>query len=135
MFKIILTFFICFATLSKADVLTLDEVSIDAYRIESHRDPYFIEDTDKFTHGGNFNLNLRAFNYLFCENIIHIAGTDSQIREGGWKFRAGINLGKYLDVFYKHHSRHVFERARNSKQFPLDNFYGVRLYFYRREIK
>ena len=112
-------------------LLEADEISVDGIRVMTYRPEYYTEDADKFTHGANFNFNLRLLRYMFWENRVHFLGTKSQIRQGGWEYRAGFELGPYLQAFYYHHSQHVFEREREWRSFPLEDMYGIRLIFYK----
>ena len=111
-------------------ILDVDQVYVDAFKYEVNRDPYMPE--EKLKYGADFNLNLRILKYIFWENSIHFTGSDSQIREGGWKFRAGVPLfTPQIEAFYFHHSRHIMERERDSKAFPQKDAVGIRLYFKR----
>jgi len=130
-------FFSCSAVArpSKFKLLEADEISVDALRVADYRHGYYVKDSDKFSHGANFNLNLRLCKYMFIENRVHFLGTPSQIRQGGWEYRAGFDMGKYLQAFYYHHSQHVFERDRGEYNFPLENMYGIRFIFVKKGRK
>lgn len=113
-------------------LLDVDELSIDLYKVQDYRQTYWVEDYEQMSHGVNINFNLRACRYLFMENQLHMLGTDSQLRQGGLHWRSGVNLGPYLDIYYEHHSNHVLERGRETREFPLENYYGARFYFLRK---
>ena len=117
-------------SMAEFKLFDVDQIFIDAEKIEDKRDPYIPDEA--FTYGGSFNLNLRAFHFLRWENRLHLAGTNSQVREAGWQFRVAIPLfTPDLEAYYGHHSRHVLERANPSREFPLDNVIGLRIYFKR----
>ena len=129
-----LCFLSCTARAESFRILEADEISIDYLKIADYRHGYYVDDMERFNHGANFNLNLRLCKYAFVENRLHFLGTESQIRAVGWEYRAGFDIGKYLQVFHYHHSQHILEReaANEGYRFPLENMYGVRLFFHRR---
>lgn len=131
--KLLLFCLLMFSTYSYGWTLfETNELSIDAIQVKDYRHSYWAEDKKAFTHGANFNLKLGiANNHLFWDNRVHLLGTDSQVRQGGWEYSIGAHLGKYFDAFYYHHSMHVMEREREKREYPLENMYVIRMYFYR----
>jgi len=119
-----------FATIAVGNkMLEPKELSVDVYRVGIYRHGYWAEDEKRFTHGARFNLGLQMFKYLDWDNKIHLMGTDSQIRHGGWEWELRLNVIKYIQPFYYHHSQHVMERGRNTGEYPLENFYGIKFNF------
>ncbi len=128
---IICSFLYC--TRVKADefhLLQTDEISVEAYKYLGRRDPYQPELNGQWTHGGRFNLNLRVAEYFQWENHLHFAGTEGQLRDAGWEWRAVVD--RYaIQPFYWHHSQHALDGSGVGK-FPIDNAYGLRFEFYNR---
>jgi hypothetical protein len=124
-------------------LLDLREFGMEYYSIADHRDSYMgYADPDDNPSGDEAWVGGVAANYtldlvmrrnigLYWDNSIHGEGTNSQFREVGWRYELGAQLGDSVQLFWKHHSRHVLD-AQRSERFPLDNFYGLRVVFYRR---
>ena len=123
-------------------VFSLREFALDQYRIDNHRDSYLdYEDPDGATGehwiGGiaaEFTIDFikRGDWGLYFDNRVHSAGTNAQIREVGWRYDLGLQLGPDVQAYWAHHSRHVLDAEREDR-FPLDNSFGVRATFYRRD--
>jgi hypothetical protein len=114
-----------------ADILRVNAVSVDVYKVKYYRDSYTDEDEGKFTKAGSFNLNLGITDWIFIDNRLHLMGTDAQVRHAGWEYRAGFDFGA-IEVFWHHHSQHVMERERGPHEFPVYDFIGARIHFLRR---
>jgi hypothetical protein len=123
-------------------LVSLREFSMEYYSVANHRDTYMQyadpadEGSEEAWIGGtavSFNLDLlkRGDWGLYWNNRVHGEGTDAQFREVGWQFETGLQLGADLQLYMHHHSRHVLDAERDER-FPLDNFYGARVTFYRR---
>jgi hypothetical protein len=116
-------------------LLDVDQVSVEYTKIADYRDFFYLEDRKDLKFRAAFRMDLRLLKYGYWNNEFNMLGTETQIRGGGWKFETGIHAGKYLDVFYSHHSQHVFERERPPMGYPLYNMYGFRMIFYSRTKK
>lgn len=106
-----------------------DRLDLEYRKVAVHRDPFYVEDTDSFRYGASVLFDVRALKYLYWRNNVHMMATDSQVRAVGWEFEWGANVTKYFDVFYYHHSMHVLERERPTRNYPLVNEYGIRMHF------
>src|SRR5690606_17563458 len=126
---------------SELRLLHLNEFNLEIWRIADFRDEYmgFAQPSNKkpgvhehWDKGIAATFNLDLFRYrkvgVYFNNFVHTDGTNHQVRSVGWKWDAGVSLNSKLDVFYKHHSRHVMDAERDSK-FPLENRYGIRFKF------
>jgi hypothetical protein len=110
-------------------------------RFGCNRDPIVPElDCNDWRGRTSINSNLRLLETIYWSNDVHAEGTDAAFKTVGWHFELGVNVSKYVDLFYEHHSRHVMDqgnavhishdgRYRFSK-FPIEDSYGIRLIFY-----
>ena len=115
--------------------LRVDVLSLEAYRITHKRDPFFSDRThEDWLFGAALNWDLMLIRYrtvgLYWENRLYL-DVDNQVRHVGWEWDLGIQLGRYFDLFYQHHSRHALDEQRNG--FPFENRFGVRLNLIRRD--
>jgi hypothetical protein len=117
-----------------SEILSIEHFSIDAWKTLTRRDPYQPEYTDSWSKGGQFNFNLRAFEYFSWKNQVHFDGTSSQLQHAGWRF--DVSFDKYVfQPFYTHHSQHAFDDKgaddpSQPSDFPLIDRYGMRFVFY-----
>ena len=110
-------------------LVDVDELSFEHTKIDAKRDPYFTHiDQDDWQYGGALNWHVRFLEYLYWRNQFHF-DYETQIREVGWKYEYGANLGDCFDVFWQHHSRHANEEPKRDQRFPVDDRYGVRINF------
>ncbi len=124
-------------------IMSLRDFDLDYSSIRNHRDSYLQYD-DCYKDTGNecfrygiatdFTIDLVGQgNYgLYWGNRVHSAATNAQMREIGWMYELGLQLGPDVQIYADHHSRHVLDADR-PERFPLDNFYGIRVTFYRRD--
>jgi hypothetical protein len=110
-------------------LLDVDRASYEYSKIADQRDFFYTEDQESFKYRMAFLLDFSIMKYLYWKNDVHMMATDSQVRAVGWEFEQGGRLGKYGEVFYYHHSQHVLERDRHTRQYPLENRYGFRINF------
>jgi hypothetical protein len=122
-------------------LLELRKFSMDAWRTADHRDSYMqYDDPDDSDRGeywvggaaANFDLDLvRYGSYgLYWDNSVPMYGTNSQVREVGWRWELGVKLGDHFQVWHRHESRHVLDAQRDEK-YPLSNDYGMTITFHR----
>jgi hypothetical protein len=114
---------------------------MEMWKTANNRDPYWpYQDlknaTDEHWRDGAatiFNLDLLSYDRyrLYWNNRAHMDNTNSQVRQVGWEWEMGLSVPK-LDVFYHHHSQHLLDEDSTLK-FPLENKYGIRFNFYKRE--
>jgi hypothetical protein len=122
-------------------LLDLREFSFEGYHLADHRDENLTFDgSDKEPWRGglatNFDLDLLKYrDYgLVWLNRVHGAGSYKQMREVGWQYRVGLELGPKLMLFWDHHSRHLLDTG-NDYGFPLDNSFGAKITFFKRDGK
>ena len=63
---------------------------------------------------------------IFWRNDVHTDGTSRQVRHVGWFWEAGFPIGDKIEIFQRHHSRHVMEEKIEDRRFPLRDEYVVR---------
>lgn len=123
-------------------LLDTEELTFETYHLRNHRDPYFPygdpghEDNDETWKTGvaaAFNVVLLGSPAadLYWHNRVHGEGTDNQMRQVGWWYELGLNVYDKVELFWTHHSQHLLD-ATSEERFPLDNFFGARLVFLRK---
>lgn len=136
-------------------LLELDKLSLEYKQHRNYRDAYFPQyetvegectkskECMKYGAGLNFDLNvLRVFDKsLSWKNTVDMDATNRQVRQVGWRWEAGLFLGK-VDIFYRHHSRHLMEGQTEQYtsfgelepiKYPLRDEYIFRMNFYERK--
>lgn len=122
-------------------LLDVDVVNMQFAQFACNRDPIIPELSCNDWRGrAEINADLRVLEYLYWKNSIHGEGTNSAFKTMGWHFELGINVSKYIDIFYEHHSRHVLDQGNATHfshdgmsrmtRFPVEDSYGVRFKFY-----
>lgn len=123
-------------------LLELDRLDFEYSQFDkSTRDPYVPEYTGAWRDRAALDWDLQLLEFGYWRNKVHTetAGEVGIVRTVGWKWEAGVEVGKYFDLFRAHHSRHVMEKEPTHKfdnassQFPVEDSYGVRFHLYRRE--
>ncbi len=124
-------------------ILELNEFSMESWRIGDFHDSYTeygqpkSESEQEKWYGGaaaNFNLDIIKYDSysLYWDNHVFMNGTDKQVRHTGWQWEAGIGLWSKLDLFWFHKSQHVLDEAYEDKHYPLENRYGFRYTFFKK---
>lgn len=120
-------------------LLEIDKMDLEYSKLNpSNRDPYAPEYTDRWKDRTSLKWNLEVLNrVLFWDNNVHMETVDTgQVKTLGWEFYAGAHLGKYLDFFHYHHSRHIedeppqqdYNYPDSSSKFPVEDSWGVRIH-------
>lgn len=124
-------------------LLSLDEFSMDYYRLGNNRDSYMdyrdpqdnSEERERWFGGASANFNLDLVKYgnwgIYHNNRVYGNATNAQFREVAWNYELGAQLGPKLQVWWEHLSRHVLDADRDDR-FPLTNKYGISYVFYKR---
>lgn len=108
--------------------LSVDKFYIEYRNYTALRDPYFPGKED-WKRRGEFHFNLGLLNSrIYMENNLHLTMDSTQVREAGWEYTVGVRTFKWLDIVKYHHSRHSLE-AVQSQRFPVEDSYGVRIFF------
>lgn len=117
-------------------LLDVDRLDFTYQRLRPEtRDPYAPEYTGQWRERAALEWDLRLFRYGYWRNNIHTETVNPSgvVKTVGWQWELGVELGKYLDLFTSHHSRHIMEEAApedrfdSSNQFPVEDAYGIRL--------
>lgn len=113
-------------------VLCVDELSVEFTEIVNKKHFFFPDYTSEdWTYGLGLNWDVRAMEILYWKNHSYF-DMDSRVKHIGWDYEVGANLGKNISIFWRHHSQHIAEGLspdRINNSFPIDDRYGVRIYF------
>lgn len=74
----------------------------------------------------NLGMEIDFFRYFFINPRIVSMTDNSQFRLVGLEYKAGVHLGKYIDVFYGHLSHHVLDMT-SERRFNQYDCIGVRV--------
>lgn len=119
-------------------LLDLDRLALDTYQIKDYRDGYFpydreVGEGEHWTIGAAFEINLVMAQYkewsFYWDNKPHMTSTNSQVREAGWEWEAGVSMDRRIDLYWHHHSRHPLD-VKLEGRYPLYNTVGIRAVFY-----
>lgn len=117
-------------SLESGDFLSVEEMYVEYKKYEAYRNPYYPPDKSDWTHKAEFHWTVNIGNRLYWKNNFHISMDQTpQVRHGGWEYYLGMKIFSWLDAVKYHHSEHVFEDKFKDKKFPVEDSYGVRVYF------
>ena len=93
------------------------------------RDPYIPEDDSNWVYGAALSTKFTLFGdkkqkwRLFYDPKLSFRGTTSQIREGqlDYSFGGEILHERGIRLYRRHTSRHVLERPRFERQYPVED--------------
>ena len=85
-------------------------------------------------------FDLSIFKHVYWKNKIHGETAYSKFMGIGWEYDLGIHVGKYVDVFWQHHSRHSLDVSQpyyysrpdfriKKLRYPVRDAYGIRFNF------
>lgn len=127
-------------------LLDADDVSMEGYQIINNRDPYWHyadpagaqPGAEHWAQGLAANLNFtllglgeRDWFRLYYDARVHGESTNNGFRQVGLQYETGLSLDSKVDFYWFHHSQHLLD-AEPEGRFPLQNFVGVRVHFYKR---
>lgn len=156
MIRFLLTLTLLLTSVSEAAelrLLDLDYLGMEYRKHVNYRDSYYHDyeivdgkcsfQSECFGYGANilFDFTLVQFplniNYepvrLFWRNDVGMDSTNKQVRQVGWLYEFGLALGKDIELFTRHHSRHVLEAENTYYGFPLRDEYVIRFNIYERK--
>ena len=108
----------------------VDEMYIEYRKYQTLRDPYYPPEKDnEWDWTSEFHWKVSTFKRLYWDNNFQIRMDQSQIRHGGWEYYLGVKTFDWLDIIKYHHSQHCFECENDKRRFPVEDSYGVRVYF------
>lgn len=128
-------------------------VGFEAWEIESLRDPFIpqynthnaVDHTKEWSHGAAFLVDMSLLQFtrnsqLYWENRVHMDMIPAHVKSVGWQFEVGLQLGRKLDLYYGHHSRHILDEPEpewlrdfnKNNVFPVRDVYGFRFNLYGR---
>jgi hypothetical protein len=124
----------------KADVFTLEDVSISYKDYISGRSPLITQnglEGAKLGQEFNLNLNTNIYDVIYWENIIHTTtdkydNHNGQFRLVGWQLRFGLRLTENFDIGYYHHSQHLLDYVYPYGKFPYEDAVELKIYLYKR---
>lgn len=115
--------------INKGDFLKVEELFVEYRKYEAYRNPYYPPGKDDWTHTGEFNWTVSAFNRLYWDNKFHMSmDLTPQVRHAGWEYYLGFRVFNWFHLVKYHHSEHVMEDKFLHK-FPVEDSYGFRIYF------
>jgi hypothetical protein len=123
-------------------ILSLDSFAMEDYKIIDNRDPYFPfanapSDQEHWTQGIAALMNVDLVNYdlysAYWRGCVFGNATDRQFREIGLQYEMGFEIRNYFNVFWQHESDHGLDYQPAFERFPLRNYVGVRITFYKRD--
>lgn len=112
-------------------LLEVEHFDIQYQEFKNIRDPY-VSDIENLKYRVSTNFTLGLHRILYWDNKVHTEALKSgTVKTVGWHWVVGLRVNKYIDVFSEHHSRHVMEEYRATKNghnmFPVEDSYGVKL--------
>lgn len=142
LFAFIVLFMSSMAEAGQYRLLDVDQLNMELAQFGCNRDPMVPEiECGDWRGRAEINADLRLITYMYWKNRVHGEGTNAAFKSVGWNYELGINVSKYIDVFYLHHSRHPLDQGNAvhtssdgsytlRNKFPVEDSYGVRLIFY-----
>ena len=127
-----LLFFISMSASAKEyRLLEVEHFDMGYQEFKNIRDPY-VPDTTNMKYRASTNFRLGLARTLFWDNTLHTEAVRSgTVKTVGWHWITGIRLTKKIVLFQEHHSRHVVEEYRGTKNgrntFPVEDSYGIRI--------
>ncbi len=122
-------------------LLDIDRLDFTYSRLRpENRDPYYPEGTGRWRDRAALEWDIVLLEYGYWRNNLHTETLEpgGTVKTVGWEWEAGVEVGKWFDVFAHHHSRHVMEqdtekRFDSHNQFPVEDSYGIRVHILRRK--
>jgi hypothetical protein len=95
------------------------------------RDPYAPEYDGDWNYRSSANFDVSLFTNIYWNNYVHTESTTSgSVKTVGWEWTGGIKLFPQVDLFTHHHSQHIMESFRPTKDgkntFPIEDSFGVK---------
>lgn len=120
------------AILSNLKILDVDQFYIEYEQFKGRRDPYLPEFNDRWRDRTNVKFNVNILGALYFDSRIHMESLDNgTYKSGGWEWFVGARLFSWADIFFHHHSQHVFEKnvpsVEGKNTFPVEDAYGIRI--------
>jgi hypothetical protein len=137
-------------------LLSADRVGMEYRQHVNYRDPFFPEfetiggncagvkpdgtpSSECFAYGASALIDLTLLQLpnltrIFWRNDLQMDATNKQVRYAGWKWELGLTLIPRVQLFQRHHSRHILEKETPSSvnRFPLRDEYVLAIDFYKR---
>lgn len=117
-------------------LIDVDRLDLKYMKFRDNRDPMTPQYTsDAYDYRAALQFDVSLLKYGTWENDVHMETLDSgEVKTVGWHWIAGVRAGRYLDLIYEHHSRHVMDEDQQSRQqdrnnkFPVEDSYGIRIH-------
>jgi len=106
-------------------------------QFDHNRDPYAPEYDGKWAYRAAADFRLNFMESIYWDNTLHTEALRSgPVKTVGWRWELGLRLSNNIDLFHEHHSRHIMEEDRDSRNgsnvFPVEDSYGLRIKFIER---
>jgi hypothetical protein len=93
------------------------------------RDPYAPQYTGQWEQRAALDWDLSVWKYGYWRNELHTETAGRVPKTVGWQWELGVQVGKHLDLFRAHHSRHIMDEPGPTRdRFPVQDSYGVRIH-------
>lgn len=123
-------------------LLETDYLAFEAHALEpERRDPYLPQHTGNWANAAHLKwestlVGRGAYSLGWNHNIHTETVKAGNVKSVGWEWEVRLTLGRNVELFQAHHSRHVMEElprqdlypGRQNK-FPVSDSYGVRFIF------
>lgn len=127
-------FLVALSSIARADIKLMDaeklEINYEKFK-PGRRDPYAPEKDGDWNYRTSLNFNINMVEYLYWNNYVHTESVVSgAVKTVGWEWWAGVHLHSQVDLYMHHHSFHVMEEDRPTKDghniFPVEDSYGIK---------
>ena len=78
----------------------------------------------------NFNVNTDILRYGYFNNTIHSLADGKQFQLVGWRYQVGAYITPWMNVEYKHFSKHALDSQGPWQHFPVEDNIGVVIHFW-----
>lgn len=111
-------------------LLSLEQFDLSYQEFKINRDPY-VPDTSHWKYRASTTFRIGIADTLYWHNNLHTeAVANGTVKTVGWHWIVGLRVSKYIDLFAEHHSRHVMEEYRPTRDgrntFPVEDSIGIR---------
>ena len=123
---VLLVFLFAVSTMTKGDIIELNDVYLEAEKTIGINRGYFIPQNSVPKYHFNLGLDLEdGLGILYADNRISSVVDQSQFRYVALDSEVGINTTVGLQLYYRHYSGHMLD-ATSTDRFPQENTVGLR---------
>lgn len=90
--------------------MKLKHFSLDIGKFTGNKEPMIPEiEGPMWSYRIATNFDLEFFKYIFWRNQVHGEAAYAKFYSVGWEYDLGFKLGKQIEIFWHHHSRHTMD--------------------------